>query len=321
MPRLRVLHASDLHMGGVPNRIGIPEVLKAPANYPINQWQAVSTHSDLHADAFAAWVYANAASFELVLVSGDLATTGYAFDLQTAHEYLFSPAVRGYLNAQNRPTLQTTGKPTVVIPGNHDRFGSNHLPGDHNFDAQFGAAWSAGQGAQVLFNQSIGGVQFVLIGADFSLRAGDLGGAIYGMPLGFLGRGRVYPNRLQQLVALTQQQRRTFKDCVVIWVIHFEPDQANSSLELLDEQLVAQALHQLDRAGVEVDAILCGHTHETNVNKIFGNANVYVSGTATQYASLSGNGFLVLDIDYHSSTNLTITPTTYRYDSARGVFA
>src|SRR5262245_15044821 len=125
MPRLRIVHASDFHIGRLPNQVGLPEVLKAPTNYPINVWQAVSTHSDIHLDAFAAWIHANAAGFDVLLVSGDLASTGYAADLQAADEYLHSPAARGYLNAKGKPTLQTTRKPIVFLPGNHDRFGPN----------------------------------------------------------------------------------------------------------------------------------------------------------------------------------------------------
>jgi hypothetical protein len=50
-----------------------------------------------------------------------------------------------------------------------------------------------------LFNEARGGVQFLLIGADFSLRRTDWGSPIYGLPLGFFGQGRAYQNRVLQL--------------------------------------------------------------------------------------------------------------------------
>lgn len=319
MARLRIVHASDFHIGRTANQIGIPELLKNPSQ-PISTWATVSSHSDIYADAFAAWVHANANRFDVLLISGDLASTGNPGDLRAAKRYTHSPAKSGYLSARNKPTLQSTNKPICLIPGNHDRFRNLHYPGGAHFHAIFNAAWSAKQGVQTLFSQPRGVAQFVLIGADFSLRRSDWGSPIYGVPLGFFGQGRAYSNRVHQLGALTEQERGRHAECILIWVIHFEPDQSASTLALLDENVLAQELNRLRNASLAVDAILCGHTHRANTSKSFSNTSVYVSGTTTQHASASGNAFIVLDIDYRSTGNLRISPTVFSYDKVQGKF-
>src|SRR5207302_996246 len=142
-----------------------------------------------------------------------------------------------------------------------------HLPGGRHFDKVFGTYWWAGQGAQELWVQQRGGQTLVVLGVDLSLRRHDLGS----YPLGFLGCGRAYPKRLEQLCSLTRQARSRYAGCAVLWVIHFEPAARNPLLELLDERHLATALKQ-DPA----DAILCGHTHDSNLARTYEGIPVFV---------------------------------------------
>src|SRR5262249_32409566 len=79
-----------------------------------------------------------------------------------------------------RATLRSLGKPVALLPGNHDRYGPllslpPYPPGNPAFDGVFGGSWQAGQGAQALWSRTKGGMTLVLLGADFTLRAGDWG--------------------------------------------------------------------------------------------------------------------------------------------------
>jgi 3',5'-cyclic AMP phosphodiesterase CpdA len=315
MPRFRLLHASDLHFARVANQIGLPDARYAWANQVAGNWAPVSSHNWIYADAFAAFAYANQTGLDAIVLSGDLATTGDGRDLRAARRFITRPATSGYLSRTNRPTLRATNKPVLLLPGNHDRFGSFHFPGRTAFDTVFGRHWQAGQGAQVLWAHRRGGAELVLFGVDFSLRRSDGGSGFCGLPLGFLGQGRAYPRRLQALRQATQAARHQNPNVVGIWVMHFEPAAADPSLALLDDQRLAAVLRQ-----EQVAAILCGHTHASNPNKHFAQTPVFVCGTTTQHASAHGNHFHLLDIDISAGFPPQLTCRVFRYDPALGRF-
>jgi 3',5'-cyclic AMP phosphodiesterase CpdA len=314
MPVFRLLHASDLHLGRIPGQIGFPDAVRGLGG---GSWAPVSSHSRSCTDALADFVYANGAGLDVIVLSGDLATTGDPADLRAARRYITAPAVSGAVSTWNRPTLQAAQKPIVWIPGNHDRFRRFHFPGGTNFDRAFGDCWRARQGAQCLWVGKREEATLVLLGVDFTLRASDLGGGLhFGFLLGFLGQGRVYPRRLQALRRETQHARRRFPGCAVVWVLHFEPDSPHSFLALLDDHLLANALTQ-----EAVAAVLCGHTHRSDVAKRFANTPVFVCGTTTQHAAPFGNGFLLLEFTVQPGQPTTITCRDYRYDAVTGRFA
>ncbi len=312
MSLFRILHASDFHFATVPNQIGIPDLLQAWQQGVLGTWAPVSSQGTISVDAFAAFAYANRAGFDVLVVSGDLATTGGSKNLRTALAFLDRPVVSGYLDARGQPTLQATAKPIVLIPGNHDRFAPFHFPGGTHFDRVFATYWGAGQGAQALWVRQRGGETLVLLGVDLSLRRHDMGSH----PLGFLGRGRAYRKRLGQLCFLTRQTRSQYHGCAVLWVIHFEPDVQNPLVQLLDERHLSAALQQ-DPA----DAILCGHTHDSNPGKTFAGVPVFVCGTTTQHASIHGNTLHALDVTVQSgSPRPQFSCRVFRYNPAIGQF-
>jgi 3',5'-cyclic AMP phosphodiesterase CpdA len=317
MPLFRLLHGSDLHCARVSRQIGLPDLSHAWATGAGGSLAPVSSHNDIYTDAFAAFAHANRNGFDVIVLTGDLATTGDSGDLRAAHRFVIAPAVNGYLSGANRPTLQAAGKPVVLLPGNHDRFRAFHLPGGTAFDAAFGASWHARQSAQILWVKQREMATLVLIGVDFSLRRSDVGGPFQGFPLlGFLGQGRAYPRRIQALQQATQTARTQYPGCTVLWVLHFEPDAANGNLALLDDQNLAAALRQDEG----IAAILCGHTHVSNPVKVFAGTPVYVCGTTTQHASVHGNGFHVLEVNMQVGTTTQITCRPYRYDPGAASF-
>lgn len=337
MPRFRILHASDLHFSTRPFRYGLTDSLQSwfTGTY-IRPGHTVSTHSPTVALALAAFAYRNRGAYDALLLSGDLGATGSAGDLGFAQRFLSAPPMPGlapYAAGPTRSTLRSIGKPVVVLPGNHDRYGPllsspPYPPGDATFDAMF-PSWSAGQGAQELWRHTRTGVTLVLLGADFTLRPSDLGGSgpsalISALPLFFsvwhYGRGRVYDEPLGRLRDLTRKVRQEAQPCVVLWAVHFEPETTNTGLELLGDQLLVQAA-----AEEHVPAILCGHTHRSRVRALAGGiTTAYVCGTTAQYyvGPHNANAIHVLDIDTPADCSAppTITCRRYTYDSVRKGF-
>src|SRR5262249_29959777 len=162
-----------------------------------------------------------------------------------ARAFAFSAARPGtYLSAAaDYPTLAAAGRPLLIMPGNHDRYqGARTMfaPGDTKFDeaAYFGKSWPAGPGVHHFDAIPPACAHLGVTGPGSTLTAGD-NGAWAG--LGHFGRGRVYDNRagnddrIQRLVDLTDQARAKYAPCAILWVIHFEPEAADTTLELRDE--------------------------------------------------------------------------------------
>ena len=337
MPRFRILHASDLHFSPRPFRYGLTDCLSVwlSGRY-IRPSHIVSTHSPTLALALAAFAYRNRSAYDVAVLSGDLGATGDPADLGVAQAFLSHPPAPGkapYAAGATHGTLQSLGKPVVVLPGNHDRYGPvfavpPYTPGHVVFDGIF-PLWYVGQGAQELFRRTRQGMTLVLLGADFTLRPGDLGGV---GPTTFVsawtslfsiwhyGRGRVYDGTLQALRTLTQKVRQECQPCVVLWVVHFEPESTKAGLELLDDQLLVQAATE-----EQVPAIFCGHTHQSRLRPLAGGASTaYVCGTTTQFyvqpPDTNAVHMLQIDVPDDSPAQPVITCQRYAYDPIRKGF-
>src|SRR5262249_18319410 len=149
-----------------------------------------------------------------------------------------------------------------------------------------------GQSARLLWVGQRGGETLVLIDIDFSLGRSDWGGLFFGLPVGFLGQGRVYPQWLRKLRQITRRARQQYPGCTILWIAHIEPEAADHSLALLDDHQLAAALRQ-----EQVAALLCGPTHDSNLTKQFADTPVLVCGTTTQHASRFRNCLHVLEMD------------------------
>jgi hypothetical protein len=308
MERFVLLHASDLHFSTVARCVGaIPDFLPARRHSFRGRLNTVSTHNDDAADALAYFVCNYQRDYgqqlDTIVLSGDLACRGHLADLNAARDFITTPATQGHLSMTGQPTLNSTPAPIVIIPGNHDRFGQVPLyhvslplcpPGDTTFDAVFSQEWGAGQGTKQLHALRRGGATLVLLGADFTLAAGDFGTPI---PLGHYGQGRAYQKRVRVLEQQTRQTRAHYPDCAVLWVVHFEPKTRFYLLKLLQEKRLIQAANQ---SGVA--AILCGHTHRSRKLRRLGNTPLYVCGTTTQFYAPRGNYLHILEIEVDPST-------------------
>jgi len=68
---------------------------------------------------------------DMLVVLGDLATTGVQEDLDVAKQVFLDDVVKEHLSADLSPRIGGLGIPLHVVPGNHDRYKDDHgTPGE-----------------------------------------------------------------------------------------------------------------------------------------------------------------------------------------------
>jgi hypothetical protein len=338
----RILHASDLHLSEVPYMVRNLQLAEGREKHP-QWWQQAKNalltgHDEDVLEAFAQFVYlygpkgpAKDPLFDHVLITGDLATTGYVADLERAYRFLTSPGVGApWLGAHRGlpdPTIGFLANHLDAMPGNHDRYQPQviSLPGGTEFDLIFNDAqrirvfWDKGQGVdrwQVLSYP--GGRPLIFMAADLTLTHNDLGSPpIYG----YWGQGRACANRIRDLVTETtqaiQKYRSSRAEPAVVWAIHFDAMTQSGTLALLDSHNLLDAAKRQ-----RIPILLCGHTHCSRAQPVLSSTVAFVCGTTTQgastnpaYSSEMNNDFCVLDITLPdaSSEPPIVRPIWFRY--------
>lgn len=322
MPPFRIVQISDLHFAQYPKTIGVADARfrDLVGLYPHIGY--TSSHDPSVARATANFLFDFETifgdPFNLILVSGDVATTGSSADLNRAYEFFnTSPVGRGFVNAKKEATLGRWREKVFLLPGNHDRFSAPRwfLPGNAAFDAVFNAFWSAGQGAQRLGRFSIGSRDLVLIAADFTRISSDYDRLLD--PFGHIGTGRVYTDRLEALVNLTGVELGGDNPPLIIWVIHFDPFTSDPDLQLYNGLDVVKSAAE---HGVPV--VLCGHTHELS-QTLYGSpeaVRIFVCGTTTQYLPAGVNSLQVVEIDDSDGVGLRISRICFELSGETGQF-
>lgn len=223
-----------------------------------------------------------------IIITGDLATTGFGFDLE-----------KGRLFLEGTPpfdqTISDTKVPKMLLPGNHDRYiytsdGFLFAPGGTRFDEILQNHWD---GPVRVFKPLRGdeNLSVVIIAADFSLQS-KKDCTLPLLRLSRLAQGRVYPAILEELVKKTriarQQERALGYTPVTLWAIHFPP-----FFTYCDTGPIQQALNDLTKNLIDedrlidearehfVDAVLAGHTHEAQ-DYLAASIRVLCAGTTTQ---------------------------------------
>jgi 3',5'-cyclic AMP phosphodiesterase CpdA len=314
VPRFRLLHCSDLHLAVNEQQVGFPELLPAlRAGEPVFPG-TVSTYNRHRLDAMVSFAFVHRDRYDAVVISGDLASTGDLGDLDRVATLLDAPVHQDYVDRDGRPTLQATGRPVILIPGNHDRFGAPplHSPGNAKFDHVLFKYWTGGQTAKRLWSIERGDAGLTLLGADLTLHNDEIGDG----PWGYLGQGRAYSSVIDKLSALTRAEREAAPRTIVLWVIHFDPTiDYPRSLVLLDGELLANAVSR-----ERVPAILCGHTHVNGVRR-FAGSTVYNCGTTTQAFAPHGNFLSFIELDWPPGAAApTVAAVPFRFDRGRKVF-
>lgn len=230
---------------------------------------------------------------DLVLITGDLATTGEDADLLFALDFL-EGRVLAVADTPEIMPINLVAEPFTLfaIPGNHDRYrGTGRFPEGKNFEAFFGQSWDINQKKTKIvgdrtrrFIVSGESCNLAILGVDFSLSASSAECGIWG----HFGQGEVDEERLRSLVDATEILQQEYKKPhIVIWAMHFPPESPNKDPDL---QLFGadRVILEAERLGVQL--ILSGHVHQHHYRKRgTSRVHVLVAGSATATEKVGDN--------------------------------
>jgi 3',5'-cyclic AMP phosphodiesterase CpdA len=306
MATFHVVHISDLHIAAQPHRAMAPTYVKqCVARKSVSGAQNVLRPSSYLPQTYCPDVARKAAKliFEqrhgknLILMSGDIATTGLPHDLAVAHRYVAAPAAahRGFRSDAGEATFNIPGLPVFLLPGNHDRFQNNlGLAGGRTFDFTFRDYWGRKRRfvRVARMRDRASGDLLVLVAADFCLfsdRDAMAPNFVYR-----LGQGRVRDEPLEELVGVTEEVLAGDETAALVWVLHFPPAAGASGVKdkykLLEYQRVLDAADDL---GVKL--ILAGHIHHPTQFRE-GATIVQCAGSALSFFDIDGNWIHFLEI-------------------------
>lgn len=344
-----IVHASDLHLGAEPNRYTSPiedhtiwaaVCSKLPPRRqsgPARRfaWFLPGTHDEEVFERFADKLtqLESEHGIDLLVLSGDIATTGYKPDLSAALEGVTAPYAnpsRPYLTASKKPTLSAREADIVLVPGNHDRYQSRTLrPGGKTFDKVFARYWAPkglSKSGRVLGRTLLAPgnrdrepqERIDIVCADLSLKSTFDQKAAIGY-FGYLGQGRAYRDIVQELVSATKAARTDKPPAPTIWIIHFPPelDPCPGELQLLDERLLVKEASRL-----KVNFILSGHHHIQHRYRLSTRqTTVMVAGTASQKLRTGTHSFWHLILETKLDKIIKGVATLYQRHDIPGDFA
>jgi len=288
MKQLRLLHLSDLHLC---------KNFRSFRPYVFD---------DTVLEAVAKWAYYYKENIDAIIITGDIAESGFIEDLLFAKDFIDSasayPSRVPWINIEGRPTLQSCNKPIFLMPGNHDRYKKPLVPihGGAKFGEIFINYWedeiNEYKYIRRCFLPNSDNPLLAILFTDFSLEKFSDGIIHQGGPW---GQGRVYEERLSELIDNTKKLINLEYPIAVIWVIHFAPlyeryFKLRRNLWLLNsERLISKA----DEFGIR--HIFCGHVHESRYYKVGVNQDVkiYCAGTSTILSGPPYMHYRVIEID------------------------
>lgn len=266
----------------------------------------LSSHLPSPLRCAAEFAYVRRHSLDAVLITGDLATSGYRRDDLEMARALLEPAagpgghfVPHPFSAGYMPTFNF-GAPLVWMPGNHDRYAGKAFDvGGTDFDQIVG--WTTNS-----FVSSFSAPGLRILSIDCSLRPGS-GSSSFPHRLGV---GEVHDVLLDEARRACDSRE---PDELLLWMVHWPPEHTprKAMMELVREKDLLELAQE-----VGVDLLLSGHTHTAGVYKSTVGVPVICCGTTSQ--ALSGDEPHTL-FDIHvelESTALTVDVDRWEFDSA-----
>jgi 3',5'-cyclic AMP phosphodiesterase CpdA len=307
MDIFNILHLSDFHIASRETVVSAFDLLRgaSPKGKRIGL-RTLTSHNPFMLEGAARLAFAKRHSIDAILITGDLATTGRANDLETALNFVDTSAHSRWLSTSGKPTLRGADVPIRLLPGNHDRYMSAfpYFAGGELFDQIFQRYWTAGRGvqSQIVLQGTRRGEFLGIVSADLSLRtnADSVGSAF-----SYLGQGRVYADILVDLQVATNELRSNFPQIAIVWAVHFPPEYPNVNPDL--QLLEGQSLLETARSN-RVECIFSGHTHRALIYTFSDQVHVHCAGTSCHCDSDVGNhvhyrqihvaGGKIVDIDH-----------------------
>ena len=253
-----------------------------------------------------------------VILSGDIATTGFQHDLLKAKEFLDGPT-------SGRYSASELGIPVWILPGNHDRYTYiRHewffSPGGTLFDQILGNHWSGKVKAYSPLRDIDDRLSVLVLAADFGLQ--NTNDSTHLRRFNKLAQGRVYEPVLTALASETisqqQAERNDFPEHeqVILWAVHFPPlfKDVSAAKSLLDAADLVNKARELG-----VNAILAGHTHYARDYFAAPDVRVLCAGTATQNDSVTKH-CQIISVKRTSGGPPTIRAAHYEWDEDRVTF-
>ncbi|WP_338416786.1 metallophosphoesterase [uncultured Sphaerotilus sp.] len=339
MSKYKFIQISDLHFSRIKNFTSFIEVAKekdAPhlidklvfedfkRNF-ITKWGKKliypSTFDSDVAIALLSRLHGIINNFDVLVITGDIASTGDDDDLRIAREYFDGKIPKNWTKAKNNfHSLFKHGVPIITVPGNHDRYHDFLLnPGFGPYERFFGMAWDFDKkvsnyddGCKNKFYVKYSILEkldscLIFVAGDFSLRH-----QIYAEGfLGHIGQGRV-DSVLQGMVSVTNKIRSNiinegYKKYAVVWMVHFPPcfPGVDSGLKLINDYDLLNAVKNTN-----IKLLLAGHTHEPLWYRcpIHGDAHIFSCGTTS--------GVDVNNSNYYSEFYINVTgPDEYEFNA------
>lgn len=254
---------------------------------------------------------------DAIMVSGDLATRGFTPDLEIAKNFLFTPSqsTATIYTATGEASLNTDGRPIVIVPGNHDRY--NDISGacaGREFDKVFNEAWPSGlRGVQAATIRNADGEGISIVSADFTL-ASWWNARPRRLATRF-GQGRSTQRTVDELIRKSEEVRLDEPDMPLIWMCHFPPTndltKVPLNLRLVDQRRLVKAAKELG-----VNYILSGHVHSQEIFDEDG-VSVIVAGSMCVPDVVKGCWMHSLWFDTKKKRAVLVNDEHFRFDFNR----
>ncbi len=247
---------------------------------------------------------------DLLLVLGDLATTGQDEDLSVARDIFLERIVKEHLTASLEPRFGGLGFPLCVVPGNHDRYQDDFAtPGGQRFDEVFRDVYKPISGVQSVRLTSEE-VSICIVTADFCFSE-ESKPALWKR----WGRGAVDGKVLSELDRQTRVWQKENPGKPVIWALHFSPADGVSSSLVLEER--EQVVHLAQVLGVK--HIFCGHTH-LRKREIGSHPHIYCSGSVSSIDSVGSHFLHLCRVEKVEDGSFSLEVFDFRYDDRKDEF-
>lgn len=330
MASVRILHASDLHISRRPKLTSALDLISAGTYLDATRsFALVSTYDPSILLHFADFVYKDyidnhvnqqSEPIDVILFTGDVASTGLAIDLNLALKFIEEPSVptNPVIWSTGNATLAEVQTPIWLLPGNHDRYRRllliGYSPGGTMFDVVFKSYW--GPKVKEFPTVTRSNTSVKVIAADFNLKRGrDRSGAWYNR----FAQGKVYGTILKALERATlDAKKRHSGPLIILWALHFPPQFPSipSAMKLIND---SQLIDIANNCGVA--AVLAGHTHEPvqyrTPNMKF---DVFCAGTISQDFAPHGHYFHIIRVGTDDNNNVSIGRENFLFDEVLAKF-